>query len=348
MSSVVADQDFTKLVFRADPFSRMDSALRYELLSLSRPAQFSDGEYFYRKGLPPDEVFVLLSGTIRTFGYMPGTEGRVALGEHGPGACIGWDSALADFGETEAIAQGIASGIVIAADDFIRIARQDAALRKAILAQPSIGEVWRVVIAELHRRGIPVNAAEAVVKKLSPSFIARDWPAMRSEIEAKRSFTWLVAGGSGVLPGTLWRSDDGTRWARLIGVPAEKLEAVMKRFAATDLQGHPAAAAIESHVGVTSQTAQNTAPVERLAPRVAGRLVFRAGVLFLGLCAGTVIGLSGWASRQPVVERVESGGRLFSRAESLGGNGACRGPSSSRRGKTNAAWLNACAGEVGN
>lgn len=300
MASVVADQNFTKLIFRAEPFSTMDSALRYELLSLSRPAQFSDGECFFRKGLPPDEVFILLSGKMRTLGDMPGIEGPVLLGEHGPGACIGWDSALADVGTTQAIADGVASGIVISAEEFIRIARQDAALRKFVFAQPTVGEMWRAVIAELRRRELGVERVEGLVKQLAPLFIARDWPAMRGEIEAKRSFTWIVAGGAGVKEGSVWNQGDAANWARLIGVPTDKLDAAVNRAVGGETSQKDADDSIESETAAKGN-----------ASGTSGRNIFRIGIVLLGVCAGAVIGLSGWASRQPIVERVESGGRLF-------------------------------------
>lgn len=304
MASVVADQNFTKLVFRAEPFIRMDSALRYEMLSLSRPAQFSDGDYFFRTGLAPDEVFVLLSGKMRTLGEMPGTEGPVWLAEHGPGACIGWDAALADVGTTQTIAHGVASGIVIAAEDFIRIARQDAELRKTVFAQPTLGEIWRAVVSELRRREVGVECAAGLVKALTPLFVARDWPGMRGEIEAKRSFTWVVAGGTGVTAGSAWQPHDDVQWARLIGVPTDKFESVIKRSVDGESARKVASISVESEE-------TDATPTGKPSARANGGRFFRTGIALLGLCAGAVIGVTGWASRQPVVERVESGGRLF-------------------------------------
>ncbi len=297
MASVVADPDFTKLVFRAEPFSSMDSALRYELLSLARSERLAEGKYFYKKGEPPREVIILLSGKMRTLGEMPGTEGPVLFGEHGPGDSVGWDSALAGSQSTQAFVDETVSGIAVSAQDFLRIARLDPALRKAVLAQPTTGEIWRAVVAELSRRKVRSELAEGIVKELTPLCIARDWPANRSEIEAKQSCTWVISGGDGMTAGALWEVNEDVNWARLIGIPTDSLDSAIQRSMGVKEPAKPAPAEIIP--------AAKKLPTGRM-----GLPIFRTAIVLLGVIAGAAIGVAGWASRQPIVEQIESGGRL--------------------------------------
>ena len=52
MVAAVAPVDYAKLLFRTEPFSKMASARRFQLLSEARFASFSLGDYIFKKGQP--------------------------------------------------------------------------------------------------------------------------------------------------------------------------------------------------------------------------------------------------------------------------------------------------------
>ena len=312
MVAAVAPVDYAKLLFRTEPFSKMASARRFQLLSEARFASFSLGDYIFKKGEPPTDVFLLLGGKVCVLGEMPGADEPVVLGEYGPGSCVGWDAALAGACGVEAIAEGDVFGLLVAAPSFIEIARFDVALRDSFLGKPSRSEVWWAVLSELRRHDISLSKAARIVEKIAPVCATRDWPEEESVIQAKKSYLWVVSGGEGVVPGTLWDEPGGVLWARLIGIPIDQFERAIKDQEIVHESPAPPLPVMKP-VAETSPVVAIPAPPKATSasrPSLARRIA-KGTVLLLIVLTAVIAGLCGWASRQPIIETVASDGRLI-------------------------------------
>ena len=299
--------DYSKLLFRTEPFSKMASARRFQLLSQARSVRYFPGDCIFKKGQAPSEVLLLLGGSVRMLSEIPGTDEPVLLATYAPGSCVGWDVALADICSAQAVAVGEVTGMLLAAPAFLEFARYDNALRDTFLNKPSHLEVWWAVLSELHRRGLPVENTQQIVEKLAPVCVTRDWPDEAESMDAKKNHSWVVSGGEGIIPGTLWGDSSGVLWARLTGIPNEQLDRA--------IQGRPLI--LEQSLPKPYSQPKNApdkSPTAAAAPATSSSLTFKrfaSGAVFLVLSVAAVAaGLCGWASRQPTLETITTNGRL--------------------------------------
>ncbi len=314
MVAAVAPADYAKLLFRTEPFSKMASARRFQLLSQARSVSFSLGDYIFKKEQPPTEVLLLLDGKVCMLGEMPGADEPVVLGEYGPGSCVGWDAALAGVSGVEAIAEGDVFGLLVAAPTFVEIARFDVALRDSFLCKPSRSEVWWAVLSELRRHDIPLSKADRVVEKIATVCKTRDWPEEDAVIKAKKNYIWVVSGGEGVVPGRLWDEPVGALWARLIGIPIDQFErAIGEQEVVHEAKSLPPPLPVMKPVAEASPVASIAAQAKTVSiPRPSlARRIAKGTVLLLIMLTAVIAGLCGWASRQPIIETVASDGRLM-------------------------------------
>ena len=91
---------------------------------------------------------MLLEGKVCIFAELPGEPEPVFLEELGPGACVGWISAISGTAGMRAVATTEVTGLLVAAPTFHETARYDPVLKEAIFQHPRKGEVWRAVAAE--------------------------------------------------------------------------------------------------------------------------------------------------------------------------------------------------------
>ena len=299
--------DYSKLLFRTEPFSKMASARRFQLLSQARSVRYSPGEYVFKTGRAPAEVLLLLGGTVRMLAEVPGAESPVLLATYEAGSCVGWDIALADICGAYAVAVGEVTGMLLAAPAFLEFARYDNALRDTFLNKPSHVEVWWAVIAELQRRSLPVGNAQQIVEKLAPVCVTRDWPDEAESMDAKKNHCWFVSGGEGIVPGTLWGDSTGVLWARLTGIPNEQLDRA--------ITGRPLVPEQPLRKPYSqTKSVPDKSPAAASAPASSRSLAlkrFATGAVFLVLSVAAVAaGLCGWASRQPTLETITASGRL--------------------------------------
>lgn len=299
--------DYSKLLFRTEPFSKMASARRFQLLSQARSVRYFPGDYVFKKGQAPSEVLLLLGGSVRLLADIPGAEEPVLLATCAPGSCVGWDIALSDICGAHAVAVGEVTGMLLAAPAFLEFARYDNALRDTFLNKPSQVEVWWAVLSELQRRGLPVDNARQIVEKLAPLCVTRDWPDESESMDAKKNHSWVVSGGEGVVPGTLWGDSSGVLWARLTGIPNEQLDRAIQGRPLIPEQPLPKPYS-------QTKSVPDKSPVAAVAPTASRSLTlkrFASGAVFLVLSVAAVAaGLCGWASRQPTLETITTGGRL--------------------------------------
>jgi multidrug efflux pump subunit AcrA (membrane-fusion protein) len=312
MVAAEAPADYAKLLFRTEPFSKMASARRFQLLSQARSVQFFTGHHVFPKGQPPSEVLLLLGGKVRMLAEIPGTDGLVLLGEYGPGCCVGWDVALADVCGVQAIAEGEVVGLMVAAPSFIEIARFDAALRQSFLHRPSLGEVWWAVLSELQRRDLPVSDARRIVEQIAPICITRDWPDEEAAIESKSNYLWSVSGGEGIFPGTPWVDSTGVLWARLTGIPSEQFERVLFGGKLEEHESEPKVQSAVRPAPEKSHVLSESGASEEKSPAGGGvfRRVIKSAVYFSMMVAAIAAGVCGWASRQPTFDTVYADGKL--------------------------------------
>ena len=298
--------DYSKLLFRTEPFSKMASARRFQLLSQARSVRYFPGDYIFKKGKAPSEVLLLLGGSVRMLADIPGTEQPVLLATYEPGSCVGWDIALADICGAQAVAAGEVTGMLLAAPAFLEFARYDNALRDTFLNKPSHVEVWWAVLSELQRRSLPLENAQQIVEKVASVCITRDWPDEAESMESKKNHSWVVSGGEGIVPGTLWGDGSGVLWARLTGVPNEQLDRA--------IQGHPLIPEQPLPKPYSPTKIPDKSPAAAAVPATSRSLTlkrFATGAVFLVLSVAAVAaGLCGWASRQPTLETITTSGRL--------------------------------------
>jgi len=304
----------------------MSSARRFQLLSQARSVRFAKGDSLFWGNQVPNEVCMILVGSVAVTAEMPGETETILLEELGPGDCAGWAAALSGMAGTKSIAQTEVQGLIVGAPAFLEIARYDPALREDMFSKVRRGEVWRSVLAEMERQVGGISSAAAIVDSVMEESITRDWPEDEDTLHDPDR-VWVVAGGEGVKSGDRWAGPDGVLWARLVGLPAEKL-----RKALTDLKsgGGPTKESLKSRSDSGPKTSQSkgkptgtTSSVERPASgkidpptpstvRPAGpkRSIWRA----LGVAFGIALVGSGaaawWASHQVITEPFTAGGTL--------------------------------------
>lgn len=310
MVAAVAQVDYAKLLFRTEPFSKMASARRFQLLSQARSVRFESGDHVFAKGQPPVDVLLLLGGTVVMLADMPGHDEAVVIGEYGPGSCVGWDVALADVCGVEAVAVGEVVGLLVSAPSFIEIARFEPALRDSFLFRPSNGEVWWAIMSELQRRDLPMSKADSVVAKISSVCTTRDWPDEEAAIQSKTNYIWVVSGGEGVFPGTTWEDTTGVLWARLIGIPMEQFYRALDGEEIVS-EEPPQPKTLVQSAPEKSPATPDLVSAERSPSRGKAVIAFLRATAYLAvIVAAVAAGLCGWASRQPTIEKMATEGRL--------------------------------------
>lgn len=312
MVAAPAQADYAKLLFRTEPFSKMASARRFQLLSQARSVRFVDGEHVFPTGQPPVDVLLLLGGKVRIVAEMPGQDEPVHLGEYLAGSCVGWDIALADVCGVQAVAVGEVVGLLVSAPSFIEIARFDPELRDSFLFRPSSGEVWWAILSELQRRELPIDKAGGIVAQIAAVCTTRDWPEEESAIQSRTNYLWIVSGGEGVLPGTPWGDSTGVLWARLIGVPKEQFGRALE---GGDAVCEDSRGVLKSGVRAAPETSSSTPShgiTESNPPKGNALVRVLKGTVYLVLVITALSAmLCGWASRQPTIEKMATEGRLI-------------------------------------
>lgn len=270
---------------------------------------------------------MILSGTVWIFTEMAGEPEPVFMEELGAGDCAGWVTAVAKVSGMRAVAKTEVQGLIVMAPAFLEIARYDPALREDMFARVRKGEVWRAVLSEMERRTGGIASAREIVASLFEDCVTKDWPEDEETIATDRERLWIVAGGEGVKSGDRWGMTDGVLWARLIGLPADKLsKALAGEFpkAPDSIRILPTPSAAASSLSKlnapnTSTTAER-AVVEKLPPIVPSlpvpgtaaprRSIWKALGVTLAITVVTGSAAAFWASKQPVREPFAMSGSL--------------------------------------
>ena len=322
--------DIASLLFRTEPFNRMDSARRSRLLSQSRPVHFASGEQLFPENQPPADVCILIEGSACSYAYLPGEKEPVFLENLGSGSCVGWLSALSCTTGLRAVAMTAISAMFIPAQTFIEVVRSDPELKKAIFKQPKKGEIWRAVAAEIERRKLGVGSPRQIVEKLTDTCIICDWPEDEGAIAADKSRLWIASGGSGVKCGERWNGGGkGVSWARLIGLPLEQFG----RALAVSRAGPPreslklfrtssASSVVKKDA---ARSASDSRAVKTPVPEKKSRSVMRPFLVTLFAIILVLAGVVAWARRQPVNESIVIQGTLVFAGESRNINAAFEG-----------------------
>ncbi len=319
--------DFAKLLFRTPPYNRMSSARRFQLLSQARSVRFAKGEPLFHGTQPPPEVCMILTGTVAVATDLPGERETIALGELGPGECAGWVPALAGAPGARAVALTEVQGLMVSAPAFLEIARYDPALREDMFSRVRKGEVWRAVLAEMARQNGRISSARVIVESIFSECITRDWPEDEDALEDPERL-WIVAGGEGVMSGDRWHGPEGVLWARLIGLPAEKViralaeikipsrESVRIRPDSTVAQSSKSKVQPAGASSTTERPASGKAmapeprPAPAPVPARPRRTIWGALGVAFGLAALAAGGAAWWASQQVVTEPLTAAGTL--------------------------------------
>lgn len=269
---------------------------------------------------------MILTGTVCIFSEMAGESEPVFMEELGAGDCAGWVAALAGAAGVSVIAKTEVQGLLVGAPAFLEIARYDPALREDMFAKVRKGEVWRAVLSEMERRTGGVSSAREIVNSLYEECVTRDWPE-DEELLRDQEKLWIVAGGEGVKSGDRWSSADGVLWARLVGLPADKLTKALANDTAPpppakeSIRSRPAepVPSSPSKVGPSGPASSaeraadsKAAPGGASEPSVRGprRSIWRAlGVAFLITTVGGGAA-AWWASKQEVRESFTAAGTL--------------------------------------
>ncbi len=328
--AVTAPADFAKLLFRTEPFSKMDSTRRFQLLSHARSTRFAQGEQVFSENEPPADVCILLEGNVCVYADLPGEKEPVFLEGLGPGACVGWISALSTTAGLRVVATTEVVGLLVAAPVFLEAVRRDTVLREVFFKQPKKDEIWRATAAEIERRKLGVGSPRHIVEKLNDACVAREWPEDEAAIAADKGRLWVVSGGEGVKCGERWKGGAGVSWARLIGLPTEQfgraltvsrisppresLKLFRSSSASRVVKKDPAHSTSDSRV----QKAQGE-------PAAKSRGLVRAGVFTLFVIVLAIVGVVAWAKKQPVAESIAIQGTLVFAGESRNINAAFEG-----------------------
>jgi hypothetical protein len=311
----------------------MSSARRFQLLSQAHSVRISKGEQLFPEGQAPNQVCMILTGTVWIFAEMPGEPEPIFMGELGPGDCAGWVAALAGARGVRAVAKTEVQGLLVAAPAFLEIARYDPALREEMFSRPRRGEVWRAVLAEMERRTGGITTAREIVAGLADDCVTRDWPEDEDSILTEQNRLWIVAGGEGVKSGDRWGMTDGVLWARLIGLPSDKLtkslageipkptkETLRSRQTSAPesslTKPDPATSSTAERAGTERLRAMAPTPIPAPAPAPGpGRAKrVRAILKTLAMTLGVAVAVGGaaafWASHQPVTEPFATSGTL--------------------------------------
>lgn len=322
--AAAAPADFAQLLIRTEPFEQMSSERRSQLLAQASSKRFVEGEQLFPENQPPEDVCILLEGKVCVFADLPGEKDAVFLEELGPGACVGWNSALSGTVGLRALATTDALGLLVAAPAFLEMARYDPVLKEAIFKKPSKGEVWHAVAAEIERRKLGVGSLRHIVEKLVDDCVARDWPEDEVEIAADKDRIWVVSGGEGVSSGARWKDGTGVLWARLIGLPAEQLgKALVVNRAGPPRESlrYPRMSSA-SHVKKkdtapqTSDSSESDAIKEQKVSKPKWRVLLRvAAVGFIAIVL-LLMAAAFWAQKQPAMESVSIRGTLIFSGES--------------------------------
>ncbi len=259
---------------------------------------------------------MILSGTVCIFTDMPGEPEPVYMEELGPGDCAGWVSALSGSKGMRAVAKSEVQGLLVMAPAFLEIARYDPALREEMFSRVRKSEVWRAVLSEMERRTGGITSARDIVDGIFQDCVTRDWPEDEELLEREKDHhIWIAAGGEGLKSGDRWSSADGVLWARLIGLPSDKLTKAL----AGDVP-RPEKESIRSKAGPSERTPSKPSAIETLSTSERGMLgklpsadpdfpgsgrkssIWKVlgATLVITAIAGGAAGF--WASRQPITE----------------------------------------------
>ncbi len=322
--AAAAPADLAQIFIRTEPFDQMSSELRSRLLSQASSKRFLEGEQLFPENQPPEDVCILLQGKVCIFADLPGEKDAVFLEELGPGACVGWNSALSGTVGLRALATTDALGLLVAAPAFLEMARYDPVLKEAIFKKPSKGEVWHAVAAEIERRKLGVGSLRQIVEKLVDDCVARDWPEDEVSIEVDKDRIWVVSGGEGVSPGARWKDDTGVLWARLIGLPAERLGRALVVNRAGPARESLRSPRISSVSSVKKKdTAPKTSDSSELAAVKAQKVstpkwrgLLRMATVGIFALLFLLVAAAFWAQKQPAMESVSIRGTLVFSGES--------------------------------
>lgn len=269
---------------------------------------------------------MILTGTVAVSMDLPGEKEPVALGELGSGECAGWVPALAGAPGARAVALTEVQGLMVSAPAFLEIARYDPALREHMFSRVRKGEVWRAVLAEMMRQNGRIVSARAVVESIFEECVTRDWPEDEDNL-ADPDRIWVAAGGEGVMSGDRWNGPDGVLWARLIGLPEEKLAKALADLRVPGRESvriRPETVAQSSKSKVQPAGASSTAerpasgkmapvdprPAPVPAPARPRRTIWGALALAFGIAAVAAGGAAWWASQQIVSQPFSAAGTL--------------------------------------
>ena len=308
----------------------MEPARRLELMRQSRGVRFERGKEIFAAGEPPAHVLIIFQGEVRVFGKLPGEAAPVLLEELGPGDCVGWSAALSGVPGVCAVATKEVDGLLVPAPAFLEITRYDCALKEALYSKAWRAEVWRAVLSEMERRSGVMRSARAIVDNLLPQCVARDWPEEEAQIlEDGGKYAWVVVGGEGAMHGEAWNGGDGVLWARMIGLPEDKLVAALAPLKVeprvssspsadkTGATSNEKALVVTEKVVSSSEARADAADASRSQSALKGEEVSRSKrvwpkrmFVLMGLFLAAIVTVAWWASEQRIVQKISVPGRL--------------------------------------
>jgi len=235
------------------PFDQLSETALAQCSQQFRMLRYRMGQAIVVRDRLPGQVTILYQGTARGLGYDPRTKRPVTLKLLQPGDVLGWLGLLRGIPCETAIASDETICLVISAQDFLNLLKQEPTLDQAFRNQCGQIELFDLLGEELNRQADGTANLKALTEAaMEQSIVQYLPPGMVDVTRVDRRYLWLVSSGTVdnfPVGSRLYISDalssvqvSGNEPARLIGVPqtllnpsAPEAEAIPVADAADDL-----------------------------------------------------------------------------------------------------------------
>jgi subfamily B ATP-binding cassette protein HlyB/CyaB len=226
MPQTISLSQLQEFLSQTEPFDKLSDENQRWFASKCQLLQYRMGQTILVQESMPSQVSIIYQGQVRILGYSSAGNVPVSIGVMGTGEVLGWPSLLRGVPCETAIASGETIAITIAADDFRELLNKEPELKRHFVDQPSLPEVFQLVVAELKRRADGTTDPKELASQLQAEAVIMNLPAGKTSVsQLDPNLVWLVSNnaiadlpmGSRIEPNQNTLNVSDPKGARLLG-----------------------------------------------------------------------------------------------------------------------------------
>ncbi|AFY71555.1 cyclic nucleotide-regulated ABC bacteriocin/lantibiotic exporter [Thalassoporum mexicanum PCC 7367] len=197
MPQTISLSQLQEFLAQTEPFDRLSDESQQWFASKCQLLQYRMGQTILVQESMPTQVSIIYQGQVRMLGYGSAGAVPVSIGVMSTGEVLGWPSVVRNEPCETAIASGETITITIAAEDFKELLNREPELKRFFVDQPSLPEVFQLIVAELKRRADGTTDPKELASQIQPEAVVVNLPTGKTDVnQLDPNLVWLVSGGT--------------------------------------------------------------------------------------------------------------------------------------------------------